>query len=113
MAGETKKGISNAPKKAGSTTTEFTKAEIQKRIKELLKKGKKQHYITYEDIDNAFPPDYEGFDSSLVEVIYEEFELPFSRNPPTPRKILRKLKKAKIYPRSSNKKNLKCTITFL
>ncbi|MDD5684080.1 MAG: RNA polymerase sigma factor RpoD, partial [Mesotoga sp.] len=35
---------------------------------------KKKGFITYEDIDSAFPPDYEGFDSTLVESIYEEFE---------------------------------------
>ena len=51
-----------------------TKEEIEKRIKKLLKQGKKKGYITYEDIDSAFPPDYEGFDSTLVESIYEEFE---------------------------------------
>lgn len=52
----------------------ITKDEIEKRIKKLLKQGKKKGYITYEDIDNSFPPDYEGFDSTLVESIYEEFE---------------------------------------
>ncbi len=52
----------------------LTKEDIQKQIKKLLKLGRKKGFVTYEDIDNAFPPDYEGFDSSLVEVIYEEFE---------------------------------------
>ena len=52
----------------------MTKEEIDKRIKKLLRQGKKKGFVTYEDIDSAFPPDYEGFDSSLVESIYEEFE---------------------------------------
>ncbi|MDI9368247.1 RNA polymerase sigma factor RpoD [Mesotoga sp.] len=52
----------------------ITKEEIDKRIKKLLRQGKKKGFITYEDIDSAFPPDYEGFDSTLVESIYEEFE---------------------------------------
>ncbi len=52
----------------------LAKEDIQKQIKKLLKLGRKKGFVTYEDIDNAFPPDYEGFDSSLVEVIYEEFE---------------------------------------
>jgi RNA polymerase primary sigma factor len=52
----------------------LSRDDIQKQIKKLLKLGRKKGFVTYEDIDNAFPPDYEGFDSSLVEVIYEEFE---------------------------------------
>ncbi|WP_349680354.1 MULTISPECIES: RNA polymerase sigma factor RpoD [unclassified Mesotoga] len=52
----------------------MTKEEIDKRIAKLLRQGKKKGFITYEDIDSAFPPDYEGFDSTLVESIYEEFE---------------------------------------
>ncbi|MDD4478717.1 MAG: RNA polymerase sigma factor RpoD [Mesotoga sp.] len=58
----------------GEREVPVTKEEIEKRIKKLLKQGKKKGYITYEDIDGAFPPDYEGFDSTLVESIYEEFE---------------------------------------
>jgi RNA polymerase primary sigma factor len=58
----------------GESSLPITKEEIEKRIKRLLKQGKKKGYITYEDIDSAFPPDYEGFDSTLVESIYEEFE---------------------------------------
>ncbi len=58
----------------GEREAPVTKEEIEKRIKKLLKQGKKKGYITYEDIDSAFPPDYEGFDSTLVESIYEEFE---------------------------------------
>ena len=48
--------------------------QIEKRIKKLINLGKKKGYITYEDIDKAFPPDYEGFDTSLIEKIYEELE---------------------------------------
>ncbi len=48
--------------------------QIEKRIKKLINLGKKRGYITYEDIDKAFPPDYEGFDTSLIEKIYEELE---------------------------------------
>ncbi len=52
----------------------LSRDDVQKQIKKLLKLGRKKGFVTYEDIDNAFPPDYEGFDSSLVEIIYEEFE---------------------------------------
>ncbi|PLV60180.1 RNA polymerase sigma factor RpoD [Thermotoga sp. KOL6] len=48
--------------------------EIEKRIKKLIRQGKKKGYITYEDIDKAFPPDFEGFDTNLIERIYEELE---------------------------------------
>jgi len=48
--------------------------QIEKRIKKLINLGKKKGHITYEDIDKAFPPDYEGFDTSLIEKIYEELE---------------------------------------
>jgi len=58
----------------GENNVLITKEEIDKRIKKLLRQGKKKGFITYEDIDSAFPPDYEGFDSTLVESIYEEFE---------------------------------------
>ncbi|MBN2219052.1 MAG: RNA polymerase sigma factor RpoD [Kosmotogaceae bacterium] len=58
----------------GDNGAPITKEEIDKRIKKLLRQGKKKGFITYEDIDSAFPPDYEGFDSTLVESIYEEFE---------------------------------------
>lgn len=58
----------------GDNSALMTKEEIDKRIKKLLRQGKKKGFVTYEDIDSAFPPDYEGFDSSLVESIYEEFE---------------------------------------
>ncbi len=58
----------------GEDNVLITKEEIDKRIKKLLRQGKKKGFITYEDIDSAFPPDYEGFDSTLVESIYEEFE---------------------------------------
>lgn len=52
----------------------LSKEEIQKRIKRLITTGKKKGYITYDDIDKAFPADYEGFDSSLIESIYEDLE---------------------------------------
>jgi len=52
----------------------LSKEEIQKRIKRLITVGKKKGYITYDDIDKAFPADYEGFDSSLIESIYEDLE---------------------------------------
>lgn len=58
----------------GENNVLISKEEIDKRIKKLLRQGKKKGFITYEDIDSAFPPDYEGFDSTLVESIYEEFE---------------------------------------
>lgn len=58
----------------GENNAPITKEEIDKRIAKLLRQGKKKGFITYEDIDSAFPPDYEGFDSTLVESIYEEFE---------------------------------------
>jgi len=48
--------------------------QIERRIKKLINLGKKKGYITYEDIDKAFPPDYEGFDTNLIEKIYEELE---------------------------------------
>ncbi|AEH51992.1 RNA polymerase sigma factor RpoD [Pseudothermotoga thermarum] len=52
----------------------LTQADIEKRIKNLVKLGKKKGFVTYDDIDKAFPPDYEGFDSNLIERIYEELE---------------------------------------
>lgn len=48
--------------------------QIEKRIKKLINQGKKKGYITYEDIDKAFPPNYEEFDTNLIEKIYEELE---------------------------------------
>ncbi|MDK2954265.1 MAG: polymerase primary sigma factor [Kosmotoga sp.] len=64
----------NSSQKKATEVVMLSDKEVQSRIKKLVKLGKKKGYITYEDIDNAFPPDYEGFDSSLVEVIYEELE---------------------------------------
>lgn len=52
----------------------LTPEQIEKRIKKLINLGKKKGYITYEDIDKAFPPDYEGFDTNLIEKIYESLE---------------------------------------
>ncbi len=52
----------------------LTQADIEKRIKNLIKLGKKKGFVTYDDIDKAFPPDYEGFDTNLIEKIYEELE---------------------------------------
>ncbi|MCD6551726.1 RNA polymerase sigma factor RpoD [Thermotoga sp.] len=49
-------------------------SQIEKRIKKLINQGKKRGYITYEDIDKAFPPNYEEFDTNLIEKIYEELE---------------------------------------
>jgi len=53
---------------------ESVSSQIEKRIKKLIQLGKKKGYITYEDIDKAFPPDYEDFDTNLIEKIYEELE---------------------------------------
>ncbi len=47
---------------------------LKKKISVLIKKGKKQGYITYADIDNAIPLNYEEFDSSLLENIYDIIE---------------------------------------
>lgn len=52
----------------------LTGEEIEKRVRNLIKTGKKKGFITYDDIDKAFPPDYDGFDTSLIEHIYEELE---------------------------------------
>jgi RNA polymerase primary sigma factor len=52
----------------------LSQEEIEKKIKSLIKLGKRKGFITYDDIDRAFPPDYDGFDSSLIERIYEELE---------------------------------------
>jgi len=60
--------------KSSKKTTKFNEKDIQKRINELIEKGKKDKYITYEDIDNSIPPEYDGFDSNFVEKIYESFE---------------------------------------
>ncbi len=48
--------------------------KIEKKVKQLIKIGKRKGYITYEDIDKAFPPDFDGFNSDLIEKIYEEIE---------------------------------------
>ncbi|MCD6450092.1 MAG: RNA polymerase sigma factor RpoD [Thermotogaceae bacterium] len=48
--------------------------KIEKRIRKLVKTGKSKGFITYEDIDKAFPPEFEGFTSDLIERIYEELE---------------------------------------
>ncbi|MDK2951002.1 MAG: polymerase primary sigma factor [Kosmotogales bacterium] len=60
--------------KSSKKTTKFNEKDIQKRINALIEKGKRDKYITYEDIDNAIPPEYDGFDSNFVEKIYESFE---------------------------------------
>ncbi|MFW6119776.1 MAG: RNA polymerase sigma factor RpoD [Petrotogales bacterium] len=52
----------------------LTKEQVKKNIEKLIKLGKKQGYITYADIDNAFPPDYKGFDAQMMEKTYEELE---------------------------------------
>lgn len=52
----------------------LSKEQIKKNIDKLIKLGKKQGYITYADIDNAFPPDYKGFDAQMMEKTYEELE---------------------------------------
>jgi RNA polymerase primary sigma factor len=49
-------------------------ALLQKKIKTLIRKGKKQGYVTYSDIDNAIPVNYEEFDSNLLENIYDILE---------------------------------------
>ncbi|HPE68472.1 MAG TPA: RNA polymerase sigma factor RpoD [Thermotogota bacterium] len=43
-------------------------------MNQLVNMGKKKGYITYEDIDNLLPPEFEGFDSNLLEMIYETLE---------------------------------------
>ena len=48
--------------------------KIEKKVKQLIRIGKRKGYITYEDIDKAFPPDFDGFNSDLIEKIYEEIE---------------------------------------
>jgi len=58
----------------GEKKMESVSSQIEKRIKKLIQLGKKKGYITYEDIDKAFPPDYEDFDTNLIEKIYEELE---------------------------------------
>ncbi|HCZ07425.1 MAG TPA: RNA polymerase sigma factor RpoD [Thermotogae bacterium] len=52
----------------------LTPEEVKKRMKKLVEKGQKKGYITYEDIDKAFPPDVEGFDTDFMESLYEELE---------------------------------------
>ncbi len=54
---------------AGNSTT-----LLKRKISNLIKKGKKQGYITYTDIDNAIPLNYEDFDSNLLESIYDIIE---------------------------------------
>lgn len=49
-------------------------ALLKKKISSLIKKGKKQGYITYADIDNAIPLNYEDFDSNFLENIYDIIE---------------------------------------
>ncbi len=53
---------------------ENTTALLRKKIQSLIRKGKKQGYITYADIDNAIPVNYEDFDSGLLENIYDTIE---------------------------------------
>ncbi len=48
--------------------------KLEKQIKELIRLGKKRGFITYEDIDKVFPPEYDGFTSEIIEKIYEELE---------------------------------------
>ncbi|MDI3471991.1 MAG: polymerase primary sigma factor [Thermotogaceae bacterium] len=60
-----------------NVSKKLSEKELEKRIKKLIQLGEKKGYITYEDIDSAIPPDYEGFDSNFIEKIYEELE---SRN---------------------------------
>jgi RNA polymerase primary sigma factor len=52
----------------------LSEEQVKKNIDKLIKLGKKQGYITYADIDNAFPPDYKGFDAQMMEKTYEELE---------------------------------------
>ncbi len=59
---------------AGKTPVKDLGSKIEKRIKNLIRTGKKKGFITYEDIDKAFPPEFEGFTSDLIEKIYEELE---------------------------------------
>ena len=66
--------ISKKKSKSSKKKKKVSEKEIQKGIAELIKKGKKQKFITYEDIDSAIPPEFDGFDSGFVEKIYESFE---------------------------------------
>jgi len=72
-------GTSLKKKKASSSVGKgkggkLSEKEIKKRIRLLVAKGKKNGYITYEDIDNLLPPDFEGFDGNFLEEIYETLE---------------------------------------
>ncbi len=58
----------------GETVEKVISPKIDRKVKQLIKVGKKKGYITYEDIDKAFPPDFDGFNSDLIEKIYEEIE---------------------------------------
>jgi len=59
---------------SGETTGKVLDQKIEKKVKQLIRIGKRKGYITYEDIDKAFPPDFDGFNSDLIEKIYEEIE---------------------------------------
>jgi len=68
-------------KDTSKTETEFQtdskkKPEVNfsKKTKDLVSLGKKKGYITYEDIDTAIPPDFDGFDTNFLEEIYETLE---------------------------------------
>jgi len=71
----TKREVSK--KKSQDLKKVINEKDLERRIKKLIQLGEKKGYITYEDIDSAIPPDYEGFDSNFIEKIYEELE---SRN---------------------------------
>ena len=58
-------------KKSGGNVVD---SRIEKGMKQLLRIGKKKGYITYEDIDKAFPPEFDGFTSELIEQLYEKLE---------------------------------------
>ncbi len=53
---------------------ESNTALIKKKLNALIRKGKKRGYITYADIDSAIPANYEDFDSTFLENIYDILE---------------------------------------
>ena len=59
---------------SGGTAGKVMDQKIERKVKQLIRIGKRKGYITYEDIDKAFPPDFDGFNSDLIEKIYEEIE---------------------------------------
>ncbi len=58
-----------------SKTLVKDKERVQKKIEKLIEIGKKKGYVTYDDIDRAFPPsDLDNLDINLMDYVYEELE---------------------------------------